>query len=136
VGNQQVILLDTHVLLWVALEPKKLSRPATAAITRAEKTGAIAIASISLLECAWLFARGRVRTAGTVGSALTELLEATSAQVLEMTPDIAATAVQLPESVPTDPADRLIVATAIVHGIPLVTRDGRIADSETCRTIW
>lgn len=131
-----MILLDTHVLLWLAMEPKRLSRPATGAISRAAKTGAIAIASITLLECAWLIAKGRVRTPGSVTSALGELLEATAADVLELTADIAATAVQLPDTVPTDPADRLIVATAIVHGIPLVTRDSRIADSETCRTIW
>ncbi len=131
-----MILLDTHVLLWLTMEPKKLSRVATAAIERAVKGGGLAIASVTLLECAWLLAKGRVRTAGSVSSALGELLEATAADVLELTPDIAATAVQLPNSVPTDPADRLIVATAIVHGLSLVTRDARIADSETCRTIW
>jgi PIN domain nuclease of toxin-antitoxin system len=129
-------LLDTHALLWLASEPKKLSRAATAAITRAAKTGALAIASITLLETAWLLASGRVRSSGTVAKALADLLEATGVEVLELTPDVAATAAQLPDTVPADPADRVIVATAIVHGISLITRDGRIADSAACRTIW
>lgn len=131
-----MILLDTPALLWLAMEPKKLSRPATAAIARAAKAGGLAIASISLLETAWLFANGRVRSGSSVTSALSELLEATGADVFELTPEIAATAVQLPDAVPADPADRVIVATAIVHGIPLLTRDARIADSAACRTIW
>jgi len=49
---------------------------------------------------------------------------------------VTATAVRLPASVPGDPADRLIVATALVHAIPLVTRDARIIDSNACSTIW
>lgn len=129
-------LLDTHVWLWLCIQPKKLSRTATRAIERAAASGALAVASITLLETAWLFAKGRIRSAGTVGNAVHEILEATQTTVLEITPEIAATAVQLPDAVPPDPADRLIVATAIVHAIPLVTRDARIQDSAVCRTLW
>jgi len=45
-----VILLDTHVLVWLALEPEKLSAPAKAAILNARRTSLMAIASISLWE--------------------------------------------------------------------------------------
>jgi PIN domain nuclease of toxin-antitoxin system len=57
-----VILLDTHVLLWLAAEPSRLSRTATAAIRRALRSGGIAIASISLWEIA---VQGRLRARGT-----------------------------------------------------------------------
>jgi PIN domain nuclease of toxin-antitoxin system len=136
VEGPALILLDTHAWLWLALEPKKLSRPAAAAIQRAAKTGALAIASITLLEAAWLFANGRIRNPGTVSNALRELVESVPTEILDVTTDVAATAVQLPSTVPADPADRLIVATAIVHGYPLVTRDARIQASASCRTIW
>jgi PIN domain nuclease of toxin-antitoxin system len=131
-----VILLDTHAWLWLAVAPKKLSRPATRAIQQALKSGGIAIASITLLESAWLFANGRMRSSGTVVQALLQLVDSTRVQVLALTPEVAATAVQLPGSIPKDPADRLVVATALCHGIPLVTRDARIQDSRACRVVW
>ena len=131
-----MILLDTHVWLWLAIEPKKVSRPAAQAIRQAIKGDGIAIASITLLEAAWLFANGRVRSSGTVADTLRKLVDATGIGLLDLTPQIAATAAQLPDSVPKDPADRLIVATALEHAIPLVTRDQRIKDSRACRTVW
>ncbi len=131
-----MILLDTHAWLWLALEPKKLSRAATQAIRQSAKGSGLAVASISLLEVAFLFANGRVRSRGTVSQAVQELVTETRVDVLELTPEIAATAVQLSDAVPKDPADRLIVATALVHALPLVTRDARILESEACRAIW
>jgi PIN domain nuclease of toxin-antitoxin system len=53
-----------------------------------------------------------------------------------ITPEITAFAVQLPSSFPKDPADRLIAATAMVEGAPLVTADERIRQSKVVRTIW
>lgn len=131
-----MILLDTHVLLWLCIQPQKLSRPAVRAIERAAKSGGLAIASITLLEVAWLFAHGRIRAAGSVSSSVRDILDASRASVLEITPEVAATAVQLPQSLPADPADRLIVATAVAHALSLVTRDARILDSGVCRTVW
>ena len=82
------------------------------------------------------FARGRVRSAGTVLQAVSELLDATGAQVCEITPEIAAAAAQFGPGVPADLADRLIIATALECCAPLVTRDERIRDSGACRTVW
>ena len=53
-----------------------------------------------------------------------------------MTPEIAALAVRLPETYPKDPADRLIGATAIVEGVPLVTADKQIRQAKVVETIW
>ena len=131
-----MILLDTHVLLWLAIEPKKLSKAATHAIRRAARSGGLCIASITLLELAVLFARGRVRSAGTVAQSLAELADRTSVQVQEITPAIAAMAAQFGANAPSDPADRLIMATALEGSIPLVTRDERIVESAVCQTIW
>jgi PIN domain nuclease of toxin-antitoxin system len=56
--------------------------------------------------------------------------------VKPMTPEIVALAVRLPAGFPRDPADRLIAATAIVAGVPLVTADERIRQAKVVQTIW
>lgn len=131
-----MILLDTHAWLWMSSEPKKLSKEATRAIRRGASGGGLAIAAFSLYETAWLFASGRVRSTRTAAQALQRMVEATRVETLELSWEVAATAAQLPESLTGDPGDRLIVATALVHAIPLVTKDSRIADSGVCKVIW
>ena len=53
-GHEKVILLDTHVLVWLTSEPVKLSKQASSAIRRANKAGGIAVSAITLWELAWL----------------------------------------------------------------------------------
>jgi PIN domain nuclease of toxin-antitoxin system len=131
-----VILLDTHVLLWLAAEPSRLSRTATAAIRRALRSGGIAIASISLWEIAVLFAKGRLRSRGTIEASIEAILKATGVNLREITPAIAALAAQFPPDFSADPADRLIAATARGEGLTLITRDERIRSSPLVRTAW
>lgn len=131
-----VILLDTHVLVWLATEPKRLSRQASSAIRRALRSGGIAIASISLWEVAMLLAHGRLRAAGTADAVIRLLVEETGVAVLELTPTVAALATQLPDDFPRDPADRLIAATARDRGLLLVTADERIRACPLVRTVW
>jgi PIN domain nuclease of toxin-antitoxin system len=131
-----VILLDTHVLLWLAAEPARLSRSAASAIRRALRSGGIAIASISLWEIAALFARGRLRSRGTTEASLEAILKATGVSLREITPTIAALATQFPDDFSADPADRLIAATARAEGLSLVTRDERMRSSALVRTVW
>lgn len=129
-----MILLDTHVLLWMALQPAKLSKRARAAIVEANSATGIGVAAITLLELAWMAQNGRVNIPGTVERFVRETTAKTV--VLPITVEIAARAVQLPSSYPKDPQDRLIGATALVEGIPLITADERIRRSGALNTIW
>ena len=131
-----MILLDTHVLLWLAAEPSRLSRTAAAAIRRALRSGGIAIASISLWEIAVLFAKGRLRSRGTIEASVEAILQATGVTLREITPAIASLAAQFPADFSPDPADRLIAATARGEGLTLITRDERIRSSPLVRTAW
>lgn len=131
-----MILLDTHVLVWVVVEPERLSRPAASAIRRARIGDGVAIADITLLELALLFAKGILRTPGTVEAAVREVLIRSGVVVKPITAEIAAIAAEFPDNYPKDPADRLIGATAMAEGLALVTRDERMSNYARLKTIW
>lgn len=127
------VLLDTHVAHWWSAEPQKLSRPATRAIERADE---LAIAAITWFELAWLARHGRIVVAVPVRSWLDEI--DARVRTITVTPAIADTAVGLAESFPGDPADRLIYASALELGYPLVTKDDRLRRFRHPRspTVW
>jgi PIN domain nuclease of toxin-antitoxin system len=129
-----MILLDTHIVIWLAFEPDKLSKRAKEAILAARAEGGLAIAGITLLELAWLAEKGRVETTLSVESFVR--LCASKMTVLPITPEIAARAVSFPDSYPGDAQDRLIGATALVEGIEVVTRDKLIKKSGVVPVIW
>jgi PIN domain nuclease of toxin-antitoxin system len=129
-----MILLDTHIVIWLALEPDRLSKRAKEAIRTARIEGGLAIAGITLLELAWLAEKGRVETTLSVESFVRQC--ASKMTVLPITPEIAACAAGFPDLYPRDPQDRLIGATALVEGIPLVTHDRQIKKSGMIPVIW
>jgi len=131
-----VILLDTHVLVMLAVKPEALSKAAARAIMRAMTRGGVAIASITLWEIALLIDEGRITVCGSSETFLKQILERPGLIVLDLTPEIAALAFQFPPEFPRDPADRIIAATARVQGLALVTKDRRLQESALLRTIW
>lgn len=129
-----MILLDTHVVIWMASDPGKLSRTAGDAIRKASREGGIGISAMTLWELAWLMTNGRLDISGTVEAFVEEIAARTA--VRPITPKIAVLATQLPDTYPGDPCDRLIGATALVEGIALVTKDRNIRSCKQVKTIW
>jgi PIN domain nuclease of toxin-antitoxin system len=131
-----VVLLDTHVLVWMISDPTKISREATRQIRKAQREDGCAVASITLWELGLLFRANRLRGAGTVEASIREILEKSRVRVMEITPDIVALAMAFPETYPRDPGDRLIGATARAFGMTLITHDERILASPLVRSAW
>lgn len=127
------VVLDTHVLHWAASQPEELSARARESIAGADE---LLVSAMTWFELAWLAAHERIAVARPAAVWLAEL--AGQVRTLGITPEIAVAAVGLQGSFPGDPADRLIYATAVVHGLPLITKDGRLRRHRHPRqvTIW
>ena len=130
-----MILIDTHIILWLTSEPEKLSKGAKDALDEARKDGdGIAISAFTLLELTILYGLRRIQLAISVESFLHELER--KFVVLPINADVCARMLTLPENYPKDPADRVIGATALVEGMSLVTADREIRRAKVVRTIW
>lgn len=129
-----MILLDTHAVLWLAQVPELLSDDAREAISSARQKDGVAIADETLWELAMLVSKGRVG----VRTSLRDFLTAVERHctVLPVTGAIAERAVQFSKGYPGDPTDRLIGATAVVHGLELVTKDEGIRGSGEVKCVW
>ena len=128
-----MIVVDTHVWLWWIAAPERLSRPAARALQRATQTG---ISAITLWEAALLGQHERVKTTGTLESWLRQALAMHPVDVVSLSVPVVTRAAQLGSRLHGDPSDRLIVATALVEGASLVTKDQRIHDSKLVDVIW
>jgi PIN domain nuclease of toxin-antitoxin system len=121
------ILLDTHILIWWRLDSRRLSRNQIRLLEDLESRGRpVAISAITLWEMAMLSARGRIGIGEPLDVWLEEIEGHPLLVVLPLTARIAAESVRLGPDFHNDPADQIIVATARLHGLPLMTADARI----------
>jgi PIN domain nuclease of toxin-antitoxin system len=97
-------------------------------IEEAGGNAGLAVAAISVWEVAMLEARGRISLSQSVDEWVAAALTAPGVRLVELSPEIALESTRLPGEPPTDPADRMIVATTRVLGATLVTCDEEILD--------
>lgn len=128
-----MILLDTHAFVWLADGSERLSEPARAAIAEDAEP---AIATVSVQEIAYLALRGRLEFDRPAGAWVGDALATHDVRALPLSIAIAVRAGSLDLAFPGDPADRIIYATALEHGVRLVSRDTDITDFDPARVVW
>jgi PIN domain nuclease of toxin-antitoxin system len=130
-----LILLDTHVVVWLLSGAPRISSPALSAIGEARRSvRGLAVSDFTLFELSLLFRKKQFQLTINPESFLTEIER--RFVILPITALIALQAFELPAGYPKDPADRIIGATALVEDIPLLTADREIRKSRAVPTIW
>ncbi len=130
-----MILLDTHVWWWSLAEPENLSAD-TMAVIRTTKTDERFISSISIWEFAMMLAKNRIELKISPTKWLSKAIDASGITVIELSPEIAVDSCNLPGDFHKDPVDRIIVATARIHNLTLLTKDKKILDYPHVKSFW
>jgi PIN domain nuclease of toxin-antitoxin system len=133
-----VIVLDTHVLVWwVSGASDKISEPASAILGSAlGKEASVFVSAISAWEIAVLIQKGRLALSMDVEEWLSHAASLPELRFLPVDRHTAVQSVRLPGEFQSDPADRIIVATARRLNLPLVTADAQIRRYQHVKTIW
>ncbi|MFY1850254.1 type II toxin-antitoxin system VapC family toxin [Achromobacter dolens] len=131
-----MIVLDTHALVWWAAGDSQLSRAAREAIEAEAQDGEILVSAISAWEVAMLAKVGRLALTMDAAAWLDTVAEVPAIRFVPVDVRISVQSVDLPGEFHKDPADRIIVATARHHSVPLVSADLKIRDYPHVQTIW
>lgn len=119
------VLLDTHVWLWLA-GGERIAPAARRRIEQAASEDGLALSPITLWEVGMLSAKGRIAVQPDCMTWVTTALAKTGVRLLPMSAQIAVGSCFLPDGFHGDPADRIIVASAMASSATLITRDAKI----------
>ena len=126
-----MVVLDTHAIVWWAGTPELLSARAERSLSNADRLG---VPAIVFWETSLLVRKGRLDLGMPVDQWATNVQAIPRVDALPLTAEIALAADAL--NMHADPADRFIVATAMHHGVPVVTKDRLLRALRIIKTIW
>jgi len=134
-GRSLLILLDTHVVIWLVTGDPRLSKRAEQVIDEARHgVGGLAISDFTLYEITLATRKKRIDVHISLETFLFELEQ--RFVLLPITREVCMRTLSFPANYPKDPADRIIGATALAHGLTLVTADQAICNSIGVPTVW
>ena len=128
-----MLLLDTCTLLWLVGQQQHLSEQAKAALTKS--SGSLFISAISAFEIGVKSQKGLLTLPMPVATWLRQAMELHGIDYLAVDCEVAIRATQLP-NLHRDPADRIIIATAMVHQLKIITPDQHIQAYPEIETVW
>jgi len=127
------LLLDSHVWIWSQEAPEKFGRRARALLEDA--SNGVAISAMAAMEIARLVFLRRVHLADSAAAWIADSIRSLAAHAVDVTPEIAAEAYELPGNFHKDPVDRVLVATARLHNLTLLTADDLILRYAHVKTV-
>ena len=131
-----MIVLDTHAWVWWVSNPEMLSDLARQAIDDAVRRRELFISTISSWEVAMLVEKERLSLALDVRDWISRSEALPFVTFMPLSTAIAVESVRLPGFLHADPADRIIVATAMSLGARLVTKDEKLLRYAPARALW
>ena len=117
------LLLDTHTLLWMVENHPRLGAETAMTLNRAARQDRIAVSAITPWEIALLVSKKRIDLHRDPLEWVSAALSLPGVHLVPLEPDIAVTSTRLPFEMHSDPADRILVATARQLNATLVTAD-------------
>lgn len=121
-----MIVLDTHVLVWAVQDDPQLGPAARARLDRESAGDGVLVSAFTIWEIALLASKDRLDLETDIAKWVKEVLDLPGVRLAPLDPMIAVDSVALPGKIHKDPADRIIVATARHHDVPLMTADADI----------
>lgn len=131
-----MIVLDTHVLVWLVSNPGQLSANAQKHINEEVKKNEVLVSSISIWEIYMLIKKERLKLIMHKDAWLEKVESLPFIQFVPVDNRIASQSVDLTEPLHADPADRIIIATALSHGATLITSDRKILNYPHLSSLW
>ncbi|MCE9596692.1 MAG: type II toxin-antitoxin system VapC family toxin [Spirochaetia bacterium] len=131
-----MILLDTHAWVWWVSNPELLSKQTLQILKKGASEKSIVVSCISAWEVAMLVKKGRLKLSQDVEEWIRKSERLSFLNFIPIDNAILLKSVSISEKISKDPADRIIVATAVILGAKLVTKDAGLKKAKLVETIW
>ncbi|MBL8018130.1 MAG: type II toxin-antitoxin system VapC family toxin [Leptospirales bacterium] len=131
-----MIVLDTHAWIWWVSNPDLLSKHAAQVLSKAVREKSILVSSISAWEVAMLVKKGRLKLSMPPEEWIARSERLSFLNFVPVDNSVLLKSVNLSEKFSQDPADRIIVATALLQGAKLVSKDASIRKAKVVDVVW
>lgn len=129
-------LLDTHTWIWWHMKPQNLSKKVISLIQDTKRYEELLISAISPWEFCKLIEKGKLGVTLSPMQWILDALDIAGLRLIPLSPLIAYKSTTLPELVSRDPADQIIIATAIEEDAIILTRDQKMQEYTHVHTLW
>ena len=134
-----VLVADTQILVWYVRDPSRLTKAAVEALESATANGdVVGVSAFSIVELVYATEKATNPISLDDLNAIKSVLndQASPFQIIEVDDQIAFRVASVPRVFNADPGERIIVATAEVLGLPLVSSDSKIPGMTSLTVIW